>query len=87
MVYLVLAAATLPTYGLKSVDQYIKRAFPDARKIQQDHMHKHHPAIQQVRGYNNFACVCMRACVLTSYIIKVVTLVYIILVCASKLRT
>eukprot|EP00903_Cladosiphon_okamuranus_P009999 g9484.t1 len=43
----VLAAATLPTYGLKSVDQYIKRAFPQARKIEQDHMHKHHPAIQQ----------------------------------------
>eukprot|EP00752_Nemacystus_decipiens_P005690 g5150.t1 len=43
----VLAAATLPTYGLKSVDQYIKRAFPRARKIQQDHMHKHHPAIRQ----------------------------------------
>ncbi|CAN0451158.1 unnamed protein product, partial [Laminaria digitata] len=44
----VLAAATLPTYGLKSVDQYIKRAFPAARKIQQVHMHRHHPAIQQV---------------------------------------
>ncbi|CAN0430346.1 unnamed protein product, partial [Ectocarpus sp. 12 AP-2014] len=43
----VLAAATLPTYGLKSVDQYIKRAFPSARKIQQVHMHRHHPAIQQ----------------------------------------
>ncbi|CAN0306681.1 unnamed protein product, partial [Pylaiella littoralis] len=43
----VLAAATLPTYGLKSVDQYIKRAFPEARKIQQVHMHRHHPAIQQ----------------------------------------
>ncbi|CAM9393244.1 unnamed protein product [Ascophyllum nodosum] len=43
----VLAAATLPTYGLKSVDQYVKRAFPSAHKIQQVHMHKHHPAIQQ----------------------------------------
>eukprot|EP00904_Undaria_pinnatifida_P012862 jgi/Undpi1/8706/HiC_scaffold_25.g11171.m1 len=43
----VLAAATLPTYGLKSVDQYIKRAFPAARKIQQVHMHRHHPAIRQ----------------------------------------
>ena len=47
----VLAAATLPTYGLKSVDQYIKRAFPAARKIQQVHMHRHHPAIQQVTIY------------------------------------
>ncbi|CAM9614354.1 unnamed protein product, partial [Sphacelaria rigidula] len=50
----VLAAATLPTYGLKSVDQYIKRAFPDARKIERDLMHKHHPAIQQARFFLEF---------------------------------
>ncbi|CAM9648918.1 unnamed protein product [Discosporangium mesarthrocarpum] len=43
----VMAAATLPSYGLKSVDQYIKRTFPMARKIKQIHMHQHHPAIQQ----------------------------------------
>ncbi|CAM9515780.1 unnamed protein product, partial [Choristocarpus tenellus] len=49
--FTVLAAATLPTYGLKSVDQYIKRAFPMARKIQQIHMHQHHPAIQQANFY------------------------------------
>ena len=53
--YEVLAAATLPTYGLKSVDQYVKRAFPSAHKIQQVHMHKHHPAIQQVDGNTFFA--------------------------------
>ncbi|CAM9402348.1 unnamed protein product [Chrysoparadoxa australica] len=43
----ILAAATLPTYGLKSVDQFIDRAFPDAVRLRNQYLHQHHPAIKQ----------------------------------------
>lgn len=43
----VLSAATLPTYGLKSMDSYIKKKFPEAVRVSNDHLHKHHPQIRQ----------------------------------------
>jgi superfamily II DNA/RNA helicase len=43
----VLSAATLPTYGLKSMDSYIKKKFPEATTVSNDYLHKHHPQIRQ----------------------------------------
>ena len=46
-VQFVLSAATLPTYGLKSMDSYVKKKFPSATRITNDHLHMHHPQIIQ----------------------------------------
>jgi superfamily II DNA/RNA helicase len=43
----VLSAATLPTYGLKSVEELVKKRFPKATRISTDLMHKHHPRLRQ----------------------------------------
>lgn len=43
----VLSAATLPTYGLKSVEELVKKRFPKAERINTDLMHKHHPKLKQ----------------------------------------
>ena len=43
----VLAAATLPSFGLKSTEKYIQKRYPRAIKISNAHMHKHHPRIKQ----------------------------------------
>jgi superfamily II DNA/RNA helicase len=43
----ILAAATLPSYGLKSVDALVKRSFPTAVRATAEHMHRQHPAIAQ----------------------------------------
>ncbi|KAG5191577.1 P-loop containing nucleoside triphosphate hydrolase protein [Tribonema minus] len=43
----ILAAATLPSYGLKSVEALVRRAFPRATRITADHMHRQHPALRQ----------------------------------------
>lgn len=70
----VLAAATLPTYGLKSVDQYIKKVFPHVEKIQQDLMHRHHPALQQASTISPshrpsvFDVSCRRRCLLWCFV-------------------
>ncbi|TFJ88019.1 hypothetical protein NSK_000373 [Nannochloropsis salina CCMP1776] len=44
----VLAAATLPSYGLKSVEELVKKRFPSAVRVHTDLMHKHHPQLTQV---------------------------------------
>jgi hypothetical protein len=43
----VLVAATLPSYGLRSIEKYIESKFPLAVKITNDHLHKQHPRINQ----------------------------------------
>jgi len=43
----VLSAATLPSYGLRSMDKYIESHYPRAVKISNTHLHKHHPCIEQ----------------------------------------
>lgn len=43
----ILAAATLPTYGLRSTERYIEYMYPRAVKISNQHLHKHHPRIKQ----------------------------------------
>jgi len=43
----ILAAATLPTYGLKSIDAYVKKYFPGATYVSNNLMHKHHPRLHQ----------------------------------------
>lgn len=43
----ILAAATLPTYGMRSIDNYVKMRFPNAVRVSNSHMHKQHPRIQQ----------------------------------------
>ncbi len=43
----VLSAATLPTYGLKSMESYVKKKFPEATRVTNDHLHMHHPQIRQ----------------------------------------
>jgi superfamily II DNA/RNA helicase len=43
----VLAAATLPTQGLKSVRGAVTKLFPDATSVTADHMHRQHPAMSQ----------------------------------------
>lgn len=43
----VLAAATLPTYGVKSIENYVKQQFPLAVYIRSGNMHQNHPAIHQ----------------------------------------
>lgn len=43
----VLAAATLPTYGMRSIDNYVKMRFPNAVRVSNAHMHKQHPRIKQ----------------------------------------
>lgn len=49
-----LSAATLPTYGLKSVEELVKKRFPRATRVNTDLMHRHHPRLTQaffeVRG-------------------------------------
>ena len=42
-----MSAATLPTFGLKSMDQYIAKKFPLAVRVSNDHLHRHHPQIEQ----------------------------------------
>eukprot|EP00596_Hydrurales_sp_CCMP1899_P000449 CAMPEP_0119035914 /NCGR_PEP_ID=MMETSP1177-20130426/3193_1 /TAXON_ID=2985 /ORGANISM="Ochromonas sp, Strain CCMP1899" /LENGTH=557 /DNA_ID=CAMNT_0006994831 /DNA_START=120 /DNA_END=1790 /DNA_ORIENTATION=- len=43
----ILVAATLPSYGLRSIEKYIEKRFPLATRISNDHLHKHHPRIEQ----------------------------------------
>lgn len=43
----VLSAATLPTYGLKSVEELVKKRFPRATRVNTDLMHRHHPRLTQ----------------------------------------
>ena len=43
----ILAAATLPSYGKKSTEKYIEKRFPEAIKVSNLHLHKHHPRIKQ----------------------------------------
>jgi len=43
----ILSAATLPSYGLRSMEKYIESNFPRAVKISTLHLHKHHPCIDQ----------------------------------------
>lgn len=43
----ILSAATLPSYGLRSMEKYIERRYPRAVKISNLHLHQHHPCIHQ----------------------------------------
>ena len=43
----ILSAATLPSYGLRSMEKYIESRFPKAKWISNEHLHKHHPRIVQ----------------------------------------
>ena len=43
----ILSAATLPSYGLRSIERYIERRYPRAIKVSNSHLHKHHPRIEQ----------------------------------------
>lgn len=43
----VLSAATIPSYGLKSVEKLVKQRFPQARRVSADFMHRHHPMLTQ----------------------------------------
>lgn len=43
----ILAAASFPTYGLKSIEKTAKRYFPHTTYIRTDYMHQHHPRISQ----------------------------------------
>ncbi|GAB5359321.1 hypothetical protein AAMO2058_000534400 [Amorphochlora amoebiformis] len=43
----ILSAATIPTMGLKSVDKFIGKRFPNAEHVRADLMHKHHPSTTQ----------------------------------------
>eukprot|EP01035_Chromulina_nebulosa_P021507 gene21507-27850_t len=43
----ILVAATIPTYGVKSIHSYITQRFPKAKRITQEYLHEHHPRIQQ----------------------------------------
>lgn len=43
----ILAAATIPSKGLKSVEKLVQKRFPGAERISASHMHKQHPALQQ----------------------------------------
>ena len=43
----ILSAATLPSYGLRSMDKYIESHYPRAIRVSNTHLHKHHPCIEQ----------------------------------------
>lgn len=43
----ILSAATLPSYGLRSMDKYVEYNFPRAVKVSSTFLHKHHPRIEQ----------------------------------------
>lgn len=43
----VLSAATIPTYGLKSVEELVRKRFPRATRVSTDLMHRHHPRLTQ----------------------------------------
>jgi superfamily II DNA/RNA helicase len=43
----ILSAASLPTYGLKSIEKIATQYFPLAHYIRTDYMHQHHPMIKQ----------------------------------------
>lgn len=43
----ILSAATLPSYGMRSMEKYIESRFPRAKWISNEHLHKHHPRIMQ----------------------------------------
>lgn len=43
----ILSAATLPSYGLRSMEKYIERRYPRAVKVSNLHLHQHHPCIHQ----------------------------------------
>ena len=43
----ILSAATLPSYGLRSMEKYIERRYPRAVKVSNMHLHQHHPCIHQ----------------------------------------
>lgn len=42
-----LSAATIPTVGLKSISEKLKKQFPRAAVVSAAYMHKHHPATEQ----------------------------------------
>ncbi len=43
----ILSAATIPTYGERSFDKYVKKQFPNAVHVRTPHLHHHHPQITQ----------------------------------------
>jgi len=43
----ILSAATIPTYGLKSVEEMVSKRFPTATRVSTEVMHKHHPRLHQ----------------------------------------
>ena len=43
----ILSAATLPSMGELSIDNYVKKRFPKAVRISNHYLHKHHPRIEQ----------------------------------------
>eukprot|EP00605_Chrysophyceae_sp_TOSAG23-4_P001335 GSChrysophyteH1.ASY1.ANO1.1452.1 assembled CDS len=43
----ILAAATIPTYGTRSFENFIKKQFPSAYHVRNPHLHHHHPQITQ----------------------------------------
>ena len=46
-IQIILSAATIPTMGMLSIDKYISKNFPNAKRISNTHVHKHHPLISQ----------------------------------------
>jgi len=43
----ILSAATIPSFGLKSIQAYVKKRFPEASILRSDFLHAHHPCIVQ----------------------------------------
>eukprot|EP00600_Ochromonadales_sp_CCMP1393_P000604 CAMPEP_0174983122 /NCGR_PEP_ID=MMETSP0004_2-20121128/16935_1 /TAXON_ID=420556 /ORGANISM="Ochromonas sp., Strain CCMP1393" /LENGTH=544 /DNA_ID=CAMNT_0016235273 /DNA_START=73 /DNA_END=1708 /DNA_ORIENTATION=+ len=43
----ILSAATLPSFGLKSVQSFVNKKFPDAIIAKSENLHTHHPSISQ----------------------------------------
>jgi len=43
----ILSAATIPSFGLKSIQAYVKKRFPEALILRSDFLHAHHPCIVQ----------------------------------------
>jgi len=43
----ILSAATLPSFGLKSVQAYVEKKFPEAMVLRSENLHAHHPSITQ----------------------------------------
>lgn len=43
----ILSAATIPSFGLKSIQAYVKKRFPEALILRSDYLHAHLPCITQ----------------------------------------